>query len=132
MSPGWIAGAGAGVMVVAMAALWLTFKLRMRYVVGRTSVRVMVGNLTLRRIELSDIERVAKPRRDLTWTETENWRNCFRSSHRLLVLHRKSGWFRKFVITPRHRYEFRAELRAVLEKMTGRAAAEEFDAGDDE
>lgn len=100
---------------------WRLMASRLRYVIGRDSFRVMLGGLTVRRILFEDIERVRKPRRELRWTETENWRTTWLDHHRLLILERRSGWFRKFVITPRRRYEMRAQLREAIAKSTGRA-----------
>jgi hypothetical protein len=111
--------------VVGFLGLWVLAKLRMQYHVGRTALRVRLGRLTLRKINLSDIERVSKPRRDLNWWSTENWRNAFDGSHRLLVVHRRSGLFRRLVITPKHRYEFRERLRTAIAIDTGQALAEE-------
>ncbi len=111
------------VLVTALLAFWAWREVasRMRYVIGRDSFRVMLGERTLRRIPYSDIERVHKPYRELRWTETENWRTSRFDRHRILVLERKSGFFRKFVITPKHRYEMRRQLRDAIAKSTGRA-----------
>jgi hypothetical protein len=115
-----IVGGVAGVL-----GFWALAKFRMQYHVGRSTLRVRLGRLTLRKINLSDIDRVGKPRRDLNWWTTENWRNTFNDSHRLLVVHRKSGLFRRLVITPKHRYEFREKLRTAVAITTGQVLAEE-------
>ena len=115
-----VAGGAFGVL-----GLWALVKTRMQYYVGRSVVRVRIGRLTLRKIHLSDIERVSKPRRDLNWWTTENWRNSFDVSHRLLVVHRRSGLFRRFVITPKHRYEFREKLRVAVAAATGQTLGED-------
>lgn len=122
---GWV-GAAVGV-----AVLWWLGKVRMEYHIGRNAVRVRLGRLTLRKILFSDIARVSKPRRDFSWWTSENWRNTFRSSHRLLLIERRSGIFRRFVITPRHRYEFREKLRAAIAASTGTALPVESDADGD-
>jgi len=115
-----IAGSVLGGALLAFWG-WREVAGRLRYVVGRDSFRVVLGNRTLRRIPYSDIERVHKPYRELRWTETENWRTTRFDRHRVLVLERKSGFFRKFVITPKHRYEMRRQLRDAIAKSTGRA-----------
>jgi hypothetical protein len=115
-----IAGSAFGAVLLAFWG-WREVASRMRYVIGRDSFRVMLGERTLRRILYSDIERVHKPYRELRWTETENWRTSRFDRHRVLVLERKTGFFRKFVITPKHRYEMRSQLREAIAKSTGRA-----------
>jgi hypothetical protein len=108
--------------VFALAVFfWASFRRNLRYQIGRSSLRVTLGYLTVRRIEFTDIERVDKPRRELRWVDTENWRNTFDDSRRLLVVHRRSGWWRKFVITPKHRYQFRRQLRAAVAQSRGEA-----------
>lgn len=114
-----------GVVVgVSLAVFWAWYELstRIRYVVGRDSFRVILFGRTLRRIPFQDIERVRKPNRPPSWTETENWRSAPFDRHRLLILERRSGWFRKLAITPRHRYQLRRELRDAIARSTGRDA----------
>ena len=41
------------------------------------------------------------------------------------VVHRRTGWRRRVLITPKHRYAFRAELRTALEKAGQSMGAEE-------
>ena len=114
---GWAAVALATVAVLAF--VWSGCKRNLQYQIGRSSLRVKLGRLTVRRVPFADIERVDKPRRELRWSDTENWRNVFDDSRRLLVVHRRSGWLRKFVITPKHRYEFRRQLRAAVAEALG-------------
>lgn len=122
---GWVVAAIAVPAVIAF--LWTSGKARLSYHIGRSSLRIQLGRLTVRRIAFADIERVDKPRRDLRWRDTENWRNAFDDSRRLLVVHRRTGWFRKLVITPRHRYEFRRQLRAAVAAATGELPSPETD-----
>lgn len=107
--------------------VWLLARRQLEYQIGRTSLRVRLGRLTLRKINYSDIARVSKPRRDFSWWTSENWRTVFRGSHRMLMIERRSGLFRRFVITPRHRYEFREKLRAAIAASTGTALPQESD-----
>ena len=93
---------------------WYWFRTRLRYVIGRTSMRVVFGRTTVRRIPFEEIRRIRKPRGSLPWRLTENWRNGFFDSHRVLVLERREGWFPWLVITPSRRYEFRAQLREAM------------------
>jgi hypothetical protein len=110
----WLAGIASGVIV-----LWLLAKGRMEYHIGKNAFRVRLGRLTLRRIPFSEIVRVSKPRRNHSWFTTENWRSVFRDSHRLLMIERRSGVFRRLMITPRHRYEFQERLRIAIQESLG-------------
>jgi len=93
---------------------WYWFRTRLRYVIGKTSLRVVFGRTTMRRVPFEEIRRIRKPRGPLPWRLTENWRNGFFDSHRVLVLERRAGWFPWFVITPSRRYEFRTHLREAM------------------
>lgn len=126
----WLAGIASGFVV-----LWLLAKGRMEYHIGKNAFRVRLGRLTLRRIPFSEIVRVSKPRRNHSWFTTENWRNVFRDSHRLLMIERRSGVFRRLMITPRHRYEFQERLRIAIQESLGAEAlikADDEEEGDDD
>ena len=104
-----------GVAVAAIwAGVWYWFRTRLRYVIGQRSLRVVLGKTTVRRVPFEEIRRIRKPRGGLPWRWTENWRNGFFDSHRVLVLERSTGWFPWFVITPSRRYEFRSQLRDAM------------------
>lgn len=121
--PGVWSGVAVGVVVV-----WVLSRRNLEYHIGRNALRVRLGRLTLRKIDYRDIARVSKPRRDFSWWTSENWRTVFRGSHRMLMIERRSGLFRRFVITPRHRYEFREKLRAAIAASTGKALPQELEA----
>ena len=110
-----------GLLLLAWA--WASAKQHMSYQISRDVLRVRLGKLVLRRIYFDDIDRVSKPHSELRWSQTENWRNTFDDSRRLLIVHRRSGLFRRFVITPKHRYEFRRQLHAAIAAKTGTAPA---------
>lgn len=122
---GWAVAVFATIALLVL--LWTNAKGKLHYQIGRSSLRVKLGRVTVRRILFTDIERVDKPRRELRWSETENWRNAFDDSRRLLVIHRRSGLFRRFVITPKHRYEFRRELRVAISQATGETLPPEIE-----
>jgi len=131
VNPWWYVAMGAtGLAVVVGTACWL--RSRIRYVIGRSSLRVMCLGVTLRRLPFTDIEKASKPKREAGWMTTESWRNTWNPAHRELVVHRRTGWRRRVLITPKHRYAFRAELRAALEKAGQSMGAEEdeVEAGD--
>lgn len=109
-------GAGATGMVWALR-LWL--RCQATYEIGRTNFRIRIFGLTVRRIPYHDVDRISKIRRHYRWIEMEDWSNTLSASRRELVIHRKSGLFRKLVITPAHRYEFRTQFRAAVAATTG-------------
>jgi len=124
VNPWWYVAIGVtGLAFVFGMACWL--RSRVRYVIGRSSLRVMCLGVTLRRIPFTDIERASTPKREAGWTTTESWRNTWSPDHRELVVHRRTGWRRRVLITPKHRYAFRAELRTALEKAGQSMGAEE-------
>jgi hypothetical protein len=117
-----------GVAVVLWALrLWL--RLNSTYHIGRAAFRIRVFGLTIRRIPFSDIERVSKLRRHYRWTEIEDWTNTLSASRREMVLHRRTGIFRKLVITPQHRYEFRTQIRAAMAADSGESLKSDTDPG---
>jgi hypothetical protein len=119
----------AGLIVLAVVGGFLAWlKTRIRYAVGRTSLRILCFGMTLRQIPFSEIERISKPRREGGLLDTVSWVNTWDPSHREMVVHVRSGWRRRILITLKHRYAFRSELRAAMEKA-GRAAEEEEDWG---
>lgn len=56
-------------MSVAVAALgvgvWYWFRTRLRYVIGQSSLRVVFGKTTVRRVPFEQIRRIQKPRGSL-------------------------------------------------------------------
>lgn len=103
--------------------LWL--RSRVRYVVGRSALKIMLFGLTLRRVPFSDIRRVGTPKRDSNWLKTESWTSSWDVNHRGLVVHRQSGWRRRLLITPPRRYAFRHELRLAVQQATGTQPADD-------
>jgi len=86
----------------------------LHYVIGKTSLRVVFGRFTVRRVPYEEILRIRKPRHTPPWRLTENWRNGFFDNHRVLVVERRRGVFPWLVITPARRYEFRTRLREAM------------------
>jgi hypothetical protein len=116
---------------VVLWALRLWLRLNSTYHIGRAAFRIRIFGLTVRRIPFSDIERVSKLRRHYRWSELEDWTNTLSASRREMVLHRRSGLFRKLVITPQHRYEFRTQIRAAIAAETGRTLEPESESESD-
>ena len=103
---------------VALAGLLGALASQLRYVLTERHLKVTLFGLCLRRIRLRDIDSVSK--RQAHWAE--KWYSTLKPSHRMLVIRRRRGWFKDFIITPKNRYVFRAELEQALVKR--RAAAE--------
>ena len=76
-----------------------------------TEVQVLLGTWVLRRVRLDDIEavRTAGPMGFLTCGLDEHWTNF--SPMRYVILQRKSGWIRCFIINPPDTESFATELR---------------------
>ena len=102
-------------VVIILAVFWALPRIDFR--VGSKTVVIECMGLALRRIPLTDINRVSKRLKG----KPEVWRNTLRGNHRMLVLYRKNGR-RPVVITPHNRYGFRKQLEVNLERLSSRAA----------
>ena len=102
-------------VVIILAVFWALPRIDFR--VGSKTVVIECMGLALRRIPLTDINRVSKRLKG----KPEVWRNTLRGNHRMLVLYRKSGR-RPVVITPHNRYVFRNQLEVNLKRLSSRAA----------
>jgi hypothetical protein len=97
-----------GTFIAGTLALWLVFQIDYR--VTRQSLEVRFFNRCIRRIPLADIRYVNKRRKG----PAEFWWNTFFPRKRVLVIHRRTGWFKNIVITPRHRYAFKEQLEQAM------------------
>lgn len=86
---------------------------RIRYRVGSRHVKVLLFGICIRRLALGNIESVSKrPGSGLA----ERWHSTMRPKHRLLVLRKKRGLFKNFIITPKNRYVFRTDVERALRR----------------
>ena len=106
---------------VLFAGLLGALASQLRYVITERCLKVTLFGFCLRRIRLADIDCVSKRQLHLA----EKWYNTLKPSHRVLVIRRRRGWFKDFIITPKNRYVFKAELEQALAKV--KAAAENID-----
>ena len=91
---------------LAFVALMMASIKLINYKVTARHLKVTWCGIPVRRVRIDDIRYVStKPGK---WAE--KWYNTARLRNRLLVLHRRSGWFKDFAITPRSPYVFKAEL----------------------
>jgi hypothetical protein len=86
---------------------------RIRYAITHRHLKVTLFGLCLRRIKLADIDSISKRRAN----RAERWYNTLHPSHRVLVVRRRRGWLKDFMITPSNRYVFKAELERALAKL---------------
>ena len=109
---------------LALAGLLGALASQLRYVLTERHLKITLFGLCLRRIRLADIDSVSKRQAH----RAEKWYNTLKPSHRILVIRRRRGWFKDFIITPKNRYVFKAELEQALAKL--KAAAEKPDKPD--
>jgi hypothetical protein len=74
----------------------------------------MLFGMAIRKIDLTDIAYVSK--RDPKGA-AERWYSSLKTSHRLLVIERKSGWRKYFCITPQNRYVFLSDLKNAVRRV---------------
>jgi hypothetical protein len=91
--------------------------LQLRYALTGRHLKVTLFGLCLRRIRLADIESVSKRQAHYA----EKWYNTLKPSHRMLVIRRRRGWFKEFIITPKNRYVLKAEIEQALAKLEAEA-----------
>lgn len=99
---------------VTLALAWLTTQFRYR--ITRKHLQVTLFGLPVRRLPLSDI-RTISARRLRHGERGEQWWNTLHPSRRFLTIRRRAGLFRYFVITPNHRYIFRAALEKAMREL---------------
>src|ERR1041385_5920449 len=91
---------------IAGAGLFILLARQLQYVITRHDLKVTLFGLCIRRIKISDIDYVSKRQSN----RAEKWYNTLHPAHRILVIHRRRGWLKDFVITPKNRYVCKAEL----------------------
>src|SRR5690242_1599500 len=98
---------------ITTVGLGVLLALQLRYVITDRHLKVTLFGISLRRINLSDIECVSKRRSGLA----EKWHNTLSPSHRVIVVRRRRGWLRDFVVTPKNRYVFKTELELAMGRL---------------
>jgi hypothetical protein len=97
-----------GVLVLFALFFWLPT--RFRYRITDRSLQVRLFGIPVRWVSLDNIRFVGTHRSG--WGE--HWSNSWSSGRRYLIIRRRSGLFRDFIITPKNRFVFRAELQRKL------------------
>lgn len=106
-----------GLLLAAFLFTWMVT--RIRYRIASRHVKVLLFGICIRRLAFDKIDSVSKRRGEGL---AENWWSTMRPKHRMLVLRRKRGLFKNFVITPKNRYIFKTELERAMQRA-GLAAA---------
>lgn len=99
--------------MLALLGSGLFLMTQVRYRIGSKALKIQLFGLVIRKIPLEDIEHVSK-RHPRGWTE--NWRNTFRTAHRMLTIERRAGLCKYVLITPRNRYVFMSELQNAVKR----------------
>jgi hypothetical protein len=108
---------GLGVFAVAALLLWSVTTVR--YQITPRHLRVSWLGVPVRWIRLADIKHVAQ--KSAIWAE--RWPNVLFETRRTLVIRRRRGLLKSFLITPKYPFEFKATLeQAVLAQKEAGAA----------
>src|ERR1051325_11629641 len=94
------------VIVLSSAGLLLWSAKGIRYRVTVTHLQVTWLGMPLRWLRLRDIKHIGS--RPVFWAE--RWPNTLFDGRRMLVIHRRRGLFKHFIITPQYPFEFKATL----------------------
>ena len=104
-----------GFLFLLLLLFWCTRQLHFR--IGGRHLKVMLFGLAIRKVELTDIAYASKREPRGAMGGAERWYSTFKTSHRLLVIERKTGWRKYFCITPQNRYVFLADLKAAVRRV---------------
>jgi hypothetical protein len=103
---------GLGVVSTVALALWSATSVR--YQITPRHLRVTWLGVPVRWICLTDIKHVSHiSQKSVIWAE--RWPNVLLENRRTLIIRRRRGFLKNFVITPKYPFEFKATLeQAVL------------------
>jgi hypothetical protein len=101
-----------GLVFLLLLLFWCMRQLHFR--IGSRHLKVMLFGIAIRRIDLTDIAYVSKREPK---GAAERWLSTFKTSHRLLVIERKTGLRKYFCITPQNRYVFLADLKSAVRRV---------------
>ena len=98
--------------VLVLFVLWLPSRVRYRITVRH--LQILIFGIPVRRLRLDNIKYVGTARVYIA----EKWPNgWFPSHHRLLVIRKRRGLIKNFIITPRNRYVVKAEIDRAREAL---------------
>ena len=87
---------------------------QLHFRIGSRHLKVILFGFAIRKIELTDIAYASKREPK---GAAERWYSTFKTSHRLLVIERKTGLRKYFCITPQNRYVFLADLKNAVRRV---------------
>lgn len=100
--------------VVFLLLLLVLCMRQIHFRIGSRHLKVMLFGLAIRKIELADIAYASKREPK---GAAEKWYSTWKTSHRLLVIERKTGLRKYFCITPQNRYVFLADLKSAVRRV---------------
>jgi len=106
--------------IIALAGLVMLVIRSIRYRVTTTHLKVTLLGVPVRRVRLDDIRHIGN--KPVRWAE--RWASAPFDVGRLLVVRRKRGLFKNFVITPSRPYVFRFALFQAIKALTGESLRE--------
>ena len=102
-----------GGAVLLLVLFWWCMR-QIHFRIGSRHLKVMLFGMCIRRVVLTDIAYVSK--REPKGT-AERWYSTMKTSHRLLVIERKTGLRKYFCITPQNRYVFLSDLKSAIRRV---------------
>jgi hypothetical protein len=106
-----------GGAVLLLLLLWWCMR-QIHFRIGSRHLKVMLFGMAIRRISLTDIAYVSKREPK---GAAERWYSTLKTTHRLLVIERKTGLRKYFCITPQNRYVFLSDLKSAVRRVDPRA-----------
>ncbi len=104
---------GAACLVLVFCGVGMVTRIHYRITSHHLEIRLF--GFCLRRLDLTDIDRISKHRS--SWCEP--WPNTLQTRKRILIIRRRSDRKRDLLITPEHRYVFRHRLKQAISKARG-------------
>jgi hypothetical protein len=111
MLPEWV----YPLFLLPLAGFIVWFRTQFDYRLTERHLEVILWGISVRRIALKDVEYVTKRHSFFA----ENWWNTWRPARRRLLVRRRRGLLRNFVVTPRKRYAFKAQLDQAIQRAGG-------------
>jgi hypothetical protein len=110
-----------GLSAIALIAFILWLPTQLRYQITKTHFVITLFGIPLRWVRLEDVILVSKSR--TKWAEP--WSNTWKGSRRRIIIQKRRGLFKKILVTPQFRYEFKVDLENAALKAKGKLAPED-------
>jgi hypothetical protein len=117
---GWHLAIVAVLAWLGLVGLLLFLLTQVRYRIRPKSLQITIFGLPVRWVRLDNIRNLHTHQVRFA----ERWHNVLLpGSDRILVIEKRRGWIRSFVITPQQRYVFKAELDRAIRACLGLQSA---------